>query len=120
MSPPSRNGNGRHSRLATDTDLRANYVAALRRADSNHDFAPLICLGMPHQLTATQHRHGLQCADHEDEKHHWGRLPHLGDEVLIGRCRIALRQALTVWFVSERCVRPRRSTCSPRMLPMER
>jgi Fic-DOC domain mobile mystery protein B len=60
---PFPNGNGRHSRLATDllvadlgaepfswggaelttpTDLRANYLSALRHADSNHDFAPLI------------------------------------------------------------------------------
>ena len=60
---PFPNGNGRHARLATDllvanlgaepfswggaelttaTDLRANYLAALRHADSNHDLAPLI------------------------------------------------------------------------------
>lgn len=60
---PFPNGNGRHSRLATDllvadlgaepfswggaelttpNDLRTNYLTALRYADSNHDFAPLI------------------------------------------------------------------------------
>jgi Fic-DOC domain mobile mystery protein B len=60
---PFPNGNGRHARLATDllvadlgaepftwggaelitvTDLRADYLTALRHADTSHDFAPLI------------------------------------------------------------------------------
>ncbi len=60
---PFANGNGRHSRLATDllitdlhveplawggaeltspTDLRADYLTALRRADSSSDFVALI------------------------------------------------------------------------------
>jgi Fic-DOC domain mobile mystery protein B len=60
---PFPNGNGRHSRLATDllvadlgaepftwggtelitaTDVRSDYLTALRHADTSHDFAPLI------------------------------------------------------------------------------
>ena len=60
---PFRNGNGRHARLATDllvadlgaepftwggaeltapTDLRADYLTALRHADTTLDFTPLI------------------------------------------------------------------------------
>jgi Fic-DOC domain mobile mystery protein B len=63
LTHPFQNGNGRHSRLAADlliadlnsgpftwggseltnpTELRANYLAALRHADITHDFAPLI------------------------------------------------------------------------------
>ncbi|MEP7194771.1 MAG: mobile mystery protein B, partial [Actinomycetota bacterium] len=60
---PFPNGNGRHSRLATDLlvadlgaepftwggtelitdiDVRSDYLTALRHADTSHDFAPLI------------------------------------------------------------------------------